>query len=153
MFGRHRLSIQSLGMCRRSRVELRVVLGDFFSLVWPLIPLPTTTWPRTRCSTVQYTRQTAPPRLFCHIGSTVANSPQPWQFNCPLRTSKRKVHYWHPCATALRPTIVPKNAKDRIFVTDILPYLVVRGVSLSGVVVRHALWAAPPGPPGSFTVF
>lgn len=38
-----------------------------------------------------------------------------------------------PCAISHLPIIVPENAKDGIFVTDILPYMVVKGVVLSGV--------------------
>lgn len=66
------------------------VLGDFFSLVWPLILLPTTTWPRTRCSTVQCTRQTAPPLSVQSHRKHVGNGRPPMQFNCPPRASKRK---------------------------------------------------------------
>lgn len=90
VFRRRCLPLRSWGIRAHSRVELRVVLGDFFSLVWPLILLPTTTWPRTRCSTVQCTRQTAPPLSVQSHRKHVGNGRPPMQFNCPPRASKRK---------------------------------------------------------------
>lgn len=121
------------------------------SLVWPLLLLllllPNTTSPSTRCSTVQYTRHTAPPLSLRSHRKRGGNNRSPTPLNCPKRApkgdSKQAFFVFFP---PLR-TIVPKNTKDRIFVTDALPNMVIRGVAFvrSGTyVIRTA------GPPGTF---
>lgn len=106
---------------------------------------------RTRRSTVLHTRPPARSSPVCSV-TCATRWQQPLECNWPLRAKKTKTNYLATRGSFRSPTSncprAEKNAKDRIFITDTLPYLVWTGVVLFGVpATSHYLgcYARPPG--------
>lgn len=111
----------------------------------PLIALPTATWPGTRCSTVQYTRQGAPPRRFGHIGSTVATPDGHGTLIAPPASVNKPKVGCRNCADCRPSNNCPQNCKEKAIRDRLSAIYGSRGRGLLwSKGRRHNLWAAKP---------